>query len=325
MEVEESMSQKLLLERITPERLLDLFIEDCRDRQLTEETIRRYRSSIKQFLDYLHQRGTSPTQVDKHTLHDYIRERRQQKVGQKTLENDLTGIAGFYEYLVFEDHMGRNPVPGVRKRYLRRYKEENDGDVESPRRLLTIEQMSLLINSVIDTRDKAIMTLLAKTGVRRGELIAMDIDDVNWTEQSITLKRSQFKKRSGRTVFFDDETARLLKRWLNHREHLKLENTALFTGEHEERLKRNGVYSMIAKYAEPVGLHNPKSLNPEDHFSAHCFRHWFTTHLRRAGMDREFIKALRGDRRREAIDIYDHIDSEELRRAYLAFIPQLGV
>jgi integrase/recombinase XerD len=79
------------------------------------------------------------------------------------------------------------------------------------------------------------------------------------------------------------------------------------------------------KYAQRVGLHNQKSSRPEDHFSPHCFRHWFTTHLRRAGMDREFIKALRGDRRREAIDIYDHIDREELRHAYLAFIPQLGL
>jgi integrase/recombinase XerD len=42
-------------------------------------------------------------------------------------------------------------------------------------------------------------------------------------------------------------------------------------------------------------------------------------------MDREFIKALRGDRRREAIDTYDRIDREELRRAYLAYIPQLGL
>jgi integrase/recombinase XerD len=63
----------------------------------------------------------------------------------------------------------------------------------------------------------------------------------------------------------------------------------------------------------------------EDHFSPHCCRHWFTTHLRRAGMKREFIQELRGDRRRDAIDIYDHIDKEELREAYLAYIPQLGI
>jgi len=319
------MSQQVLVQPPDAQRLLDLFVEDCRDRQLTEETIRRYRSSIKQYLAYLEQRGILIVNVDKHVLHDYIRQRRSQGVDQKTLENDLSGIAGLYEYLVFEDYMERNPVPGVRKRYLRRYKEESDGNVESPRKLLTVQEMSLLINSVIDTRDKAIMTLMAKTGVRRGELIAMDVDDINWTEQSVTLKQKQFKKRSGRTVFFDDETARLLKRWLSQRERPNQSTKALFIGEHGERLKRNGVYSMVVKYAQRVGLHNASSPRPENHVSPHCFRHWFTTHLRRAGMDREFIKALRGDRRREAIDIYDRIDREELRRAYLAFIPQLGL
>jgi integrase/recombinase XerD len=319
------MSQQVLIQPPEAQRLLELFVEDCRDRQLTDETIRRYRSSIKQYLAYLDQRGISVLNVDKHALHEYIRQRRSQGVDQKTLENDLSGIAGLYEYLVFEDYMERNPVPGVRKRYLRRYKEESDGDVESPRKLLTVEEMGLLINSVIDTRDKAIMTLMAKTGVRRGELIAMDIDDINWAEQSITIKRNQFKKRSGRTVFFDDEAARLLKRWLNQREKLNSSTRALFIGEQGGRLKRNGVYSMVSKYAQRVGLHNANSPRPEDHVSPHCFRHWFTTHLRRAGMDREFIKALRGDRRRDAIDIYDRIDREELRRAYFAYAPQLGL
>jgi site-specific recombinase XerD len=54
-------------------------------------------------------------------------------------------------------------------------------------------------------------------------------------------------------------------------------------------------------------------------------RHWFTTHLRRNDMRREFIKELRGDSRNEAIDIYDHIDKKELKRAYLAAIPMLGI
>jgi len=319
------IGQQLLFQPPNPQQLLELFVEDCRDRQLTAETIRRYRSSIKQYIAYLELREISLVSVDKHVLHDYIRLRRQQGVEQKTLENDLSGIAGLYEYLVFEDYMVWNPVPGVRKRYLPRYKQESEGDEESPRKLLTVEEMSLLINSVLDTRDKAILVLLAKTGVRRGELIAMDVYDIDWVEQSITLKRNRFKKRSGRTVFFDGETARLLKRWLSQREKLNPATPALFIGEHGERLKRNGVYSMVVKYAQRVGLHDPKSPRPEDHLSPHCFRHWFTTHLRRAGMDREFIKALRGDRRREAIDIYDRIDRDELRRAYLAYIPQLGL
>lgn len=268
-------------------------------------------------------KGVTPIDADKHVLHDYVSQRLSEGKDRKTLEKDLSAISALYEYFVFEDYVMKNPVPGVRKRYLRKYKNGMDVDAEHPRKLLTIKEMSTLINSVVDTRDRAILTLLAKTGVRRGELIAMDVSDVNWAEQSITLK--PFRKRSNRVVFFDDETGRLLKRWLSQREKLNSASPALFVGEKGDRLKRNGIYSMVLKYAQRIGLHDSSSPRPEDHFSPHCFRHWFTTHLRRAGMDREFIKILRGDRRREAIDIYDRIDREELRRAYLAYAPQLGV
>ena len=233
--------------------------------------------------------------MDKFVLIEYLRKRRAEGVDQKTLENNFTVISSLFEYLVFQDLIGKNPVTGVRKRYLRRYKDESDVDAESPRKLISVEQMILLINSILDTRDKAIMMLFAKTGVRRGELIAMDVSDIDWEKQLITLKK--FKKRSGRIVFFDDETARVLKRWISQREKMQPQTSALFIGEKGGRLKRNGVYSIVVKYAEQVGLHDPKSDKPEDHFTPHCFRHWFTTHLRRAGMDREFIKLLRGDRR----------------------------
>src|SRR5208282_2048791 len=317
------MSQQTLVELPAPPKLVELFVQDCRDREMTADSIQHYRSVVLHFFEFLNQRNISPYCADKQVFIEYLRYRKLEGVGQKTLENNFTALASFYEFLVFQDYVEKNPVSGVRKRYLRRYKNEKDVDAESPRKLISVEEMSLLINSVLDTRDKAILTLLAKTGVRRGELIAMDVSDINWTEQSIMLKK--FKKRSGRTIFFDDETSRMLKRWINQRQIRNPTTPALFIGEQGERLKRNGVYSMTAKYAERIGLHNSTSPRPEDHFSPHCFRHWFTTHLRRAGMDREFIKALRGDRRREAIDIYDRIDRQELRRAYLAFIPQLGL
>jgi integrase/recombinase XerD len=317
------MSEQILVPPVTNAKLVEMFVEDCRDRQLTQESIRHYKAVASVFLDYLTDQRLSIFSVNKFILIEYLRKRRADGVDQKTLENNFTVISSLFEYLVFQDLLTKNPVMGVRKRYLRRYKDERDVDAESPRKLISVEQMSLLINSVLDTRDKAILTVLAKTGVRRGELIGMDVSDIDWEEQLITLKR--FKKRSGRIVFFDDETSRVLKRWVGQREKLQPESSALFIGEKGGRLKRNGVYSMVLKYAAQVDLHDSTSSKPEDHFTPHCFRHWFTTHLRRAGMDREFIKALRGDRRREAIDIYDRIHRQELRRAYLAFVPQLGL
>jgi len=149
------------------------------------------------------------------------------------------------------------------------------------RRLLSVEEMAMLINSILDPRDRAIVTVLAKTGVRRGELVEMDVDDVDWETQSIRLKPKN--KRSSLTVYFDDETAVVLQRWLRARENygVKPGVKALFVGEHGKRLGRNGVYYAVTKHAERVGLHDPESDRVEDHFMPHCCRHWFTTHLRR--------------------------------------------
>ena len=317
---------------LDPAKLLSEFEVDCKDKHLTDETIGRYKSPLKMFFSFLQQRNQTIINVDKHVLKDFIHFRREQGVDQKTLENNFTALSTFYEFLCFEGYANVNPVLPVRKRYLKRYKDENENESfdESARKLATVEQMAMLVHSILSLRDQAVVITLAKTGLRRSELASIDVEDdnsgdINWIEQSIMLKRKKFKKRSGRTVFFDDETARVLKRWNAHRKKLYPKTKALFVNEYGERLGRNGIYNLVTKYAEAVGLHNSKSESIENHFSTHNCRHWFTTWLRRNGMPREFIKTLRGDRRRDAIDIYDHIDREELRKAYLACIPQLGI
>jgi integrase/recombinase XerD len=317
------------------DKLISLFEADCQDRHLTDETIGRYRSALRLFFAFLKERNQTILDVDKYVLKDFIHYRREQEVDQKTLENNFTALSTFYEFLCFEGYANVNPVLPVRKRYLKRYKDEDDSADsfdESARKLATIEQMSMLVNSILSVRDQAVVVTLAKTGLRRSELASIDAQDenggtgdINWIEQSITLKRKKFKKRSGRTVFFDGEAALVLKRWDAQRRKLYPKQKALFVNEYGERLGRNGIYNIVTKYAEAVGLHNPKSDSIEDHFSTHNCRHFFTTYLRRNGMPREFIKALRGDKRKEAIDIYDHIDKEELRKAYLAFVPRLGI
>lgn len=318
------MTIELTKQKIDSMQIIEEFCNDCRVRHLTEETIGRYRSPLKIFIRFLEERGLTILDVDKHVLKDFIDYRRMQGIDQKTLENNFTALSTFYEFLCFENYTNANPVLPVRKRYLKRYKDEDDTD-ESQRKLISIEEMGMLINSILSVRDKAVVTLLAKTGIRRGELVSIDIQDINWVEQGITLKRKMFKKRSNRVVFFDDECARVLKKWIMQREKLNVKTDALFTNEYGTRLNRNGVYNLVTKYAEALGLHNPKSDRIEDHFSPHNCRHWFTTWLRRNGMPREFIQVLRGDKRKDAIDIYDHIDREELRKAYLACIPQLGI
>ncbi|MEM3798337.1 MAG: tyrosine-type recombinase/integrase [Candidatus Bathyarchaeia archaeon] len=302
--------------------LVEGFSRDCRLRGMTEESIRRYVSSLKIFMEFLESRGFGIDDVDVKVLRDFLQHVvYERKAKHKTVENYFSALSAFYDYLTFEGYVASNIVLPFRKRYLKRYKAGYD---DPERRLLSVEEMSLLVNSILDPRDKAIAVLLAKTGIRRGELLRLDVEDINWAEYSITLKPTP--KRSNRTVFFDEECAAALKRWLRVREKLNPPTKALFISYQSlGRLDRNGLYTAIVKYAKRLGFHNPDSPRLEDHFGPHCFRHWFTTWLLRNGMPREYVKELRGDRRREAIDIYHHIDKEELRKAYLACIPKLGI
>ncbi|MDF0592103.1 tyrosine-type recombinase/integrase [Methanotrichaceae archaeon M04Ac] len=304
------------------ERIIDRFERDCSIRGMSPLSVKSYVYNVQKFHNYLQERGLNLLDADKDVLRDYLEFMRYDRgLHQKTVENNFTTLSSFYEYLAYEGFLEENPVLQVRKRYLRRYKDNDDGQT---RQLISVEDMTRLINSTLDARDKAIITLFAKTGIRRKELIALDVDDIEWVEQSIRLKPTA--KRTNRTIFFDDETSFILRRWLRVRESRNKDGSkALFINNRGERIQRSGVSRMVEKVATQVGLHDPTSDKMEDHFSPHCCRHWFTTHLRRAGMPREFIQELRGDVRKEAIDIYDHIDKKELRESYLAHIPQMGI
>lgn len=310
-------------EPISNQQLIQGFVEDCKLRDFTSKTITNYESNLRIVSRFLSKNGVSLVDLDKHVLRKvltYLRETRD--LSLKTLKNYFSALSSFYQYLIWEGLAESNHILPFRKRYLRKYKHNNP---RSKRKLISVQEMTKLINSILNPRDKAIVTLLAKTGIRRGELIDIDLEDIDWAEQSIRLKPKP--KRSNRLVFFDDECAWVLKRWMRARGnyHINPGCRALFVGEHGGRLKRHGVYRVVTKHAEKIELHNPESDKMQDHFTPHCCRHWFTTHLRRNGIRREFLKELRGDTRKEAVDIYDHIDRKELKRAYVAHMPRLGI
>ena len=293
------------------DRLIQDFVKDCQLRGMSPRSIPHYGYIPRVFKNYLEGQGVDFQTVDKDHLRGFIEYLRIEKgAAGKTVENYFAVLSTFYDYLTFEGLVSSNPVLPIRRRYLRRYKDNSMQE----RQLISVEAMGRLINSEMDIRNKAIIALLAKTGIRRGELISLDVDDVDLVEMRIKLKPTA--KRSNRIVFFDAETAFILRRWLKVREGRNKKGIpALFLNAMGDRLDRGGVLLLVGEAARRVGLHNPDSERMEDRFSPHCCRHWFTTHLRRAGMRREFIQELRGDSRREAIDIYDHIDLKELKEA----------
>lgn len=197
--------------------LLDEFIQDADLQGLTSESQRTYRSNLENALEYL---DTDPLSIDRHDLKDlltHLKNERPAQYGtpgltQSSIENYFSSLSSFFKFLKYEGFIPGNPVPEFRERYLENGRESSG----SERQLISIEEMAMLVHATLNVRNRAIIVVLAKTGVRRNELIQVDLAHIDWEEQSIRLRPTA--KRTNTLVFFDGECARILKRWLRARD-----------------------------------------------------------------------------------------------------------
>jgi len=299
--------------------LVQRFHEDCNLRNMVSAMDYIYRA--KEYCLFLETKGKNPLTADREDLRAFLSRLKERGLKLKTIDRIFTCLSAFYEFLIIDELVEYNPILPFRKYCLRRYKSDSDSEI---RKLIGVEDASRLANSILDSRDKCILVLLFKTGMRAGELVSLDVTDVDLDEGEVTLKLK--KKRSNRVLYLDNEAIAVLQRWLAARKNRRgAEDQALFISKTGTRITIKSVEILIEKHAERVGLHDPRASRLEEKFTPHCCRHWFVTHLIRAGMPMDFVKELRGDTRGEAIDIYNRIDKKELRESYLAHIPQLGI
>jgi len=194
--------------------LIEGFAEDADLRGLMPGTLKSYRSNLNTLSTFLDSVGKGFPDVEQNTLRDMLRFVLARKVRPKTVRAYFSALSSMCDYLAYEGQIPANPVPAFRKRYLREYKKRR-GEDDGARRLLSLEEVRLLIGSTLDLRNRSMMLVLAKTGVRREELVAINVDDVDFVAGSIRLKPHE--KRTNNLVYFDDECAHALRSRLRAR------------------------------------------------------------------------------------------------------------
>lgn len=308
---------------------LDDFCKDCILRDYTRHTVESYRSCIKHFLEHTN----SPDVVDMVILTNYLADLREAHLSRSTLNGYFSALSTYTDYLVWIHVQDTNPVPAFRQRYLRQKKIYNDPG--STRQLISIEQMKELLQLpwktghvpvkdylwTIPARDHAIMIILAKTGLRKNELYTLQLSDLDLDKNIIYVHR--FAKRSNCIAYIDDEGVKALTGYLDWREsHVFDDRQNLWISHTGHDMRKDNIHDLVVFYASIIGLHNPHGQLSEK-FTPHCFRHWFTTWLRRRGMSREHRRWLRGDSPEGADDWYDHIDPQDAWDDYCKYIPKL--
>ena len=144
-------------------------------------------------------------------LSAFLADLQNKRYSYKTLKFHFTALNSFFEYLLFEGYISINPVPSFRGRYLTRYKTP-----EPPKsQQCTPDEVLKLIESAPNALFRAIIALYASTGMRRQELVDLNLADVD-LERRILIVPDK-KKRSNRYIVFADWSLDYLLEYLELR------------------------------------------------------------------------------------------------------------
>lgn len=298
------------------EQLIIQFLDHLRyERNVSEHTLRNYRSDLYQFLDYLapaHPRTAkrnSPElqQVDHITIREWLSTLHSAQKKKASVARKLAALRTFFQFLVREGLMELNPAKLVSTPRLEK---------KLPKHLSIEEAVKFIETPDLETdlgkRDRAMLELMYATGVRVSELTKMDLRDIDFKNKLI---RVVGKRRKERIVPFGDPASVTLRGYLKVRDEflncapVSLRDVeAVFLNYQGTRISTRSVGRMVEKYIGIcAGMHD---------ISPHALRHSFATHLLDGGADLRDIQELLGHARLSTTQIYTHVSMEKLIEVY---------
>jgi integrase/recombinase XerD len=188
---------------------------------------------------------------------------------------------------------------------------------ESLPRAMDPEDVRELLSVIDHVRNRAMVLMLLRTGMRIGELLNLREADLDLRERRVLIYEAQ-KTRVGRVVFFSDDAREALKVWLRKRIPLK---PFVFYSASRDRLTYAAARRMFVKYLKQAGLSHKG-------YTIHCLRHTFASELLNSGMRLECLQHLLGHTSLEVTRRYarltDRTREEEYFRA-MTIIEKGGV
>jgi len=167
------------------------------------------------------------------------------------------------------------------------------------------DDVRTLLSVIKNIRDKAMVLLLLRTGMRIGELLNTKVSDVNVKEQKILIFESA-KNRIGRVVYVGDDASNALKAWLKKRDPDK---DYLFYGQRGNSLTYTTARVMFLKFLDRAGLSHRR-------YTLHCLRHTYASELLSAGMPLECLQQLMGHSNIEVTRRYARLTNKALESEY---------
>ena len=281
------------------EKLAAYFRHLKTEKRVSEHTLTSYQRDIKQLIRYLLAHKIDQwEQVQPADVREHIANRHQKGIGSKSLQRELSAIRSFYNYLLNKRHLKSNPALNIRAP-----KQER----KLPK-VLDVDQMTGMLettpDSPLEIRDLAMFELFYSAGLRLSELVSLDVNHIDLTEQSLSVLQGKGGKQ--RNLPIGSKAITAIKKWLDYRP-ATIEQ-ALFTSNQGKRLGQRSVQLRLDRWCKKIGL--PEHVHP------HMLRHSFASHLLESSQDIRAIQELLGHSNITTTQIYTHLDFQHLAKVY---------
>jgi len=300
---------------------IDAFLAYLRNvRSLSAHTLKAYADDLGHFSKFLalalgEGRAFAWEAVDYPLIRRYLAHLQRGQYARKTVARRLSALRSFYRYLLREAVVVSNPASAAsaprQPRRLPRfiYQDEMSGFLEAPDQETPLGQ-----------RDRAVLETLYASGTRCAELVALDLDDVDFGTREVRVTGKGSKERiallgqqavDAIEKYMYDGRRRLLEKGVGRRRRPARE--ALFLNRFGERLRTRSVQRLVDKYLRAAALR--LDLSP------HSLRHSFATHLLDRGADLRSVQELLGHASLASTQIYTHVTLGQMKREYASAHP----
>ena len=243
--------------------------------------------------------------TDVNTVRGYLAVLNEKQYSKSTIARKLATLRSFYKFLVKRNHISSNPVMAVRtprqEKKLPRFLE-----YEQVRRLLETPPM----DNWLGARDRAIMETLYSTGIRVSELVALNMDDVDFLGEVVHIRGKGKKERIAPIGSSALQVIQYYMEFRNKRaqSNSNFDSKVLFVNKHGRRLSTRSVRRKMDKYLKMAGL--------DPAISPHTLRHSFATHMLNNGADLRSVQELLGHQSLSTTQVYTHLTTGKLKEVY---------
>ncbi len=298
---------------------IDKFLSYIRnERNLSNHTYSAYQIDLTQFSEFLtsnnQKAGNQVDQIDRLIIREYLAHLYQKGLRKKSIARKLAAMRSLFNYLTRQGYLKANPAEYVSSPKLEKPLPAFLSRTEIDKAFILPDQTKL-----IDLRTLTMMELIYSTGIRRGELVGLNIIDINWDERTIKVKG---KGRKERVVPIGKPALDKISYWLAKKDKFPAKDReidepgAVFINRRGKRIRGTTVTRSITKYLQKVAQR--KAVSP------HTLRHSFATHLLDRGADLRAVQELLGHSSLRATQIYTHLTIDRLRKAYEQAHPRAG-